>query len=189
MTWRHLRGNLDRRYAQVRAAILERRDQLVTQTEIELLEHQRKRVRQLNDGLRHIADQANRRVVALLDEYSDLAPGGRWRGKRLAMFEAPYLLRPPAVIEQRCATVAEIDALARCALERLKQSYDGLLAHPDAAEAFEKEDLGTIVDRLMRPALPHQTRGRVVTELALIVDDGAKQVPSFPETFPERYPA
>ena len=154
MTWRHLQGNLDRRSAQVGAAILQRRDQLVAQTEIELLEHQRKCVRQLNDGLRHITDQANRRVVALLGEYSDLAFDGRWHGKRLATFEAPYLVRPPAAIEQRRARVAEIDALTQCALVRLKQSYDGLLAHPDATEEFEKEDLGTIVDRLMKPALP-----------------------------------
>jgi hypothetical protein len=149
MTWRHLYENLDRRFAEVQGAIVQRRDELVGQAETELLEHQRKRVRQLNDGLRKITDEANRRVVALLDEYSDLAFGGQWRGKRLAMFEPPYLMKPPLVIEQRRARVAKIDDLTRCAMIRLKQSYKGLLANPDAAEAFEKEDLDAIVNRLM----------------------------------------
>ena len=85
MTWCHLYGALDRRFAQVRAAILERRDQLVAHLERELLEQQRRRVRQLNAGLKNSTDEANRRVVALLDGYSDVAYGGRWQGKRLAV--------------------------------------------------------------------------------------------------------
>jgi hypothetical protein len=149
MTWRHLEGNLNRRFAQVRAAIRQRRDQLVTEAEMALLERQCKRVQQLNNGLHAIADQANRRVVALLDEYSDIAFGGQWRGKRRAAFEAPLLGKPPSITQQRRERVTEIDALIRCTLTRLRQSYDGLLADPDAAEAFEKQDLDAIVDRLM----------------------------------------
>jgi hypothetical protein len=149
MTWRHLEGNLNRRFTQVRAAIQQRRDQLVTEAEMALLERQCKRVQQLNDGLRTIADQANRRVVALLDEYSDIAFGGQWRGKRRAAFEVPFIGKPPSITQQRRERVTEIDALIRGALTRLQQSYDGLLADPDAAEAFEKQDLNAIVDRLM----------------------------------------
>jgi hypothetical protein len=86
MTWRHLHGTVDRRFAQVCAAILQRRDQLVTQLEIELLEYQRRSVRQLNARLANITDEANRRVVDLLDGYSDVAYGGKWQGRRLAVF-------------------------------------------------------------------------------------------------------
>jgi hypothetical protein len=154
MTWRHLHKTLDRRFAQVRAAILQRRDQLVAQLEMELLEHQRRRVRQLNAGLKNITDEANRRVVALLDGYSDIACGGKWQGKRLAVFEKPYLGNPPAIVEQRHARVAEIDALTRWALAKLAKLYDELLPYPDKAEAFEKEPLTAIVDRLMEPPLP-----------------------------------
>ena len=75
-----------------------------------LIEYQRRRVQQLNNGLKSITDQANRRAVALLDEYSDLASGGKWHGKRLAMFETPYLIKPPSILEQRGTKVAEIDA-------------------------------------------------------------------------------
>ena len=152
MTWRHLHGTLDRRFAQVRAAILQRRDQLVAQLEMELLEHQRRRVRQLNAGLKNITDEANRRVVALLDGYSDVAYDGKWQGKRLAVFNAPYLVKPPTIVEQRCALVAEIDALTRWALTKLAKLYDELLPYPDKAEAFEKEALTAIVNRLMEPA-------------------------------------
>ena len=154
MTWCHLHGALDRRCAEVGAAILERRDQLVAQLEMELLEHQRRRVRQFNAGLKNITDEANRRVVALLDGYSDVAYGGKWQGKRLAVFEAPYLGKPPAIAEQRRARVAEIDALTRCALAKLAKLYDELLPYPDKAEAFEKESLSAVVDQLMQPALP-----------------------------------
>lgn len=154
MTWCHLHRTLDRRFAQVRAALLQRRDQLVAQLEVELLEHQRRRVRQLNAGLKNITDEANRRVVALLDGYSDVAYGGKWQGKRLAVFEEPYLVKPPAIVEQRRARVAEIDALTRCALVKLAKLYDELLPYPDKAEAFEKEPLTAIMDRLMEPVLP-----------------------------------
>lgn len=141
MTWRHLHSTLDRRFAQVRAAVLQRRDQLVAQLERELLEHQRRRVRQLNAGLKNITDEANRRVVALLDGYTDVAYGGKWQGKRLAVFEIPYLGKPPAIVEQRHARVAEIDALTRCVLAELVKLYDKLLPYPNKAEASEKEDL------------------------------------------------
>ena len=154
MTWRHLHRSLDRRFAQVRAAVLQRRDQLVAQLEMELLEHQRRRVRQLNAGLKSITNEANRRVVALLDGYSDVAFGGKWQGKRLAVFEIPYPRKPPAIVEQRHARVAEIDALTRCALAKLAKLYDELLPYPDRAEAFEKEPLTAIVDRLMKPPMP-----------------------------------
>jgi len=152
MTWRHLHRTLDRRFAQVRAAILQRRDQLVAQLEMELREHQRRRVRQLNAGLKNITDEANRRVVALLERYSDVAAGGKWQGKRLAVFEEPYLVTPPAIVEQRRDRVAEIDALTRCALAKLAKLYDELLPYPDKAESFEKESLTAIVDRLIEPA-------------------------------------
>jgi len=56
--------------------------------------------------------------------------------------------------------VAEIEVLTRCALIRLAQSYDRLLANPDAAEAFEREDLGAIVDRLMNRRCPPGSRAR-----------------------------
>lgn len=154
MTWRHLHRTLDRRFTQVRAAILQRRDQLVAQLEMELLERQRRRVRQLNAGLKKITDEANRRVVALLDGYSDVAYGGKWQGKRLAAFEKPYLGKPPAIVEQRHARVAEIDALTRRTLAELAKLYDELLPYPDKAEAFEKEPLTAIVDRLMESAVP-----------------------------------
>lgn len=153
MTWRHLQGNLDRRFTQVRDAIQQRREQLAAHAEAELLEYQRRRVQQLNNGLKSITDQANRRAVALLDEYSDLASGGKWHGKRLAMFEAPYLVKPPSILEQRRAKVAEVDALIRCALEKLATLYEELLPYPDKAEVFEKENLDAVVDRLMKPAL------------------------------------
>ena len=69
MTWRHLYRTLDRRFTQVLAAILQHHGQLVAQLEMELLEHQRRRVRQRNAGLKKITDETNRRVVALLDGY------------------------------------------------------------------------------------------------------------------------
>lgn len=154
MTWRHLHGFLDRRFAQVCAAILQRHDQLVAQLEMELLERQRRRVQQLNSGLKNITDEANRRVVALLDEYCDVAVGGKWHGKRRAVFESPYLVKLPSIIDERRARVAEIDALTRCALAKLAKLYEELLPYPDKAEAFEKEPLGAIVDRMMKPVLP-----------------------------------
>ena len=154
MTWRHLQETVDRRFAQVRAAILQRRDQLVAQLEMELLEHQRRRVRQLNARLENITDEANRRVVALLDGYSDVSYGSKSQRKRLPAFEAPYLAKPPVIVAQRRARVVEIDALTRRSLVKLDQLYDELLPYPDKVEALEKEDLCSIVDRLMEPVLP-----------------------------------
>lgn len=149
MTWRHLHGNLDQRFTQVRGAIQQRRELLVAQAEAELLANQRRRVQQLNNGMRRIADQAHRRAVALLDEHCDLASGGKWGGRRLAMFEAPHLAKPPSILKRRRARVAEIDALTRRALAELAKLYDELLPYPDKAEAFENEDLDAVVDRLM----------------------------------------
>jgi hypothetical protein len=62
-------------------------------------------------------------------------------GRRLAVFQAPYLAKPPAIVDERRARVAEIDALTRCVLAELVKLYDKLLPYPDKAEAFEKEDL------------------------------------------------
>jgi hypothetical protein len=44
----------------------------------------------------------------------------------------------PAIVEQRHARVAEIDALTRRTLAELAKLYDELLPYPDKAEALKR---------------------------------------------------
>jgi hypothetical protein len=65
--------------------VQQRRAELIAETEAELLDRcqaESERIEQLNRGLHEITEEANRKAVALLREFDDLAGGGRWKGVR-----------------------------------------------------------------------------------------------------------
>lgn len=78
---RELRAPTQRRLTALRAAAKQRGAELVTETEARL---------------QAITDEANRKIVAVLREFEDLADGGRWPGGRQVIFEAPRFCRPSA---------------------------------------------------------------------------------------------
>ncbi|MGH3573239.1 MAG: hypothetical protein ACRDUW_15620, partial [Pseudonocardiaceae bacterium] len=78
MTDRELRATIRQRFIALRAEVQQRRTELITETEAQLFERYRvenERADELDRGLKEITDEANRKAVALLREFEDLADG------------------------------------------------------------------------------------------------------------------
>lgn len=156
MTDRELRVVIRKRFSALRVAVQQRRDELVAETEAEILaryQAENERVEELNRGLKEITDEANRKAVALLREFEDLAAGGRWKGSRQAMFEVPRSYRINADRTQRHRTLmAEIERRTEQALRVLERQQASLLRAPDRARTLMAKGTPAIVTGLIPPA-------------------------------------
>ena len=157
MTDRELRVAIRKRFGVLRAAVQQRRAELIAETEAELracYQAQSERFEELGRGLKEITDEANRKVVALLREFEDLAEGGRWNGgRRQVMFEVPRIYRVNADRFQRHRTLmAEIDKKTEQALRVLDRQQESLLRAPDRARTMMAKGTPAIVTGLIPPA-------------------------------------
>jgi hypothetical protein len=156
MTDRELRVAIRQRFEALRIAVQQRRAELITETEAELLERcqaESERIEHLNRGLQEIAEEANRKTVALLREFEDLADGGRWQGIRHAMFEIPRVCRVHADRGQRHRTLmADIEKQTELALRVLDRQQASLLRAPDRARTLMAKGVPAIVTGLIPPA-------------------------------------
>jgi hypothetical protein len=156
VTDRELRVAIRKRFNTLRVAVQQRRAELLAETEAELLEKYKvesERVEELNRRLKEITDEANRKAVALLREFEDLAEGGRWKGSRQAMFEVPRVYRVNTDRTQRHRTlVAEIDRKTEQALRVLDRQQASLLRAPDRARSMMAKGTPAIVTGLIPPA-------------------------------------
>jgi hypothetical protein len=158
MTDRELRAAIRQRFIALRVEVQHRRAELVAETEAQLLERYRaenERADELNRGLKEITDEANRKAVALLREFEDLADGGRWRGGRQAVFEVPRIYRV-SVDRTRLhrALIAEIDKQTRQTLRVLYRQQATLLRAPDRARVLMARAIPTAVADLIPPGMP-----------------------------------
>ncbi len=156
MTDRELRVVIRKRFSALRVAVQQRRDELIAETDAEILaryQAENERVEELNRGLRKITDEANRKAVALLREFEDLAAGGRWKGSRHAMFEAPrsYRVNPDRTQRHR-RLIAEIERRTEQALRVLDRQQASLLRAPDRARTLMAKGTPAIVTGLIPPA-------------------------------------
>lgn len=153
MSNRELRATIRERFTALRAAVKQRRDELVAEAEAGALEQfrvEQERVAQLHRRLQEISDEANRAVVALLREYEDLAEGGRWSGGRQAIFEPPRVYRASTHrTRMHRELIAEIDKQVRQALRVLDRQQATLLRAPNLARAFLNRTVPTIVADLV----------------------------------------
>jgi hypothetical protein len=155
MTDRELRVAIRERFDTLRIAVRQRRAELIAETEAELLdryETESRRIDELNRGLKEITEEANRKAVALLREFEDLA-GGRWKGIRQAMFEVPRIGRVSTDYIQRHRTLmADIDRQTEVALRVLDRQQASLLRSPDRARTLMAKGAPAIVTGLIPPA-------------------------------------
>lgn len=155
MTDRELRVAIRERFDTLRIAVRQRRAELIAETEAELLdryETKSRRIDELNRGLKEITEEANRKAVALLREFEDLA-GGRWKGIRQAMFEVPRIGRVSTDYIQRHRTLmADIDRQTEVALRVLDRQQASLLRSPDRARTLMAKGAPAIVTGLIPPA-------------------------------------
>jgi hypothetical protein len=156
MTDRELRVAIRRRFEALRIAVQQRRAELIAETEAELRDrHQAesRRIEELNSRLKEITEEANRRTVALLREFEDLADGGRWKGIREAMFEVPHISRANAGASLRHRTLmADIEKQTDLALRVLDRQQASLLRAPDRARTLMAKGAPAIVTGLIPPA-------------------------------------
>jgi hypothetical protein len=135
MTDRELRVAIRQRFNALRIAVQQRRVELIAETEADLLDRfqaESERAEELNRGLKEITDEANRKAVALLREFEDLAAGGRWKGSRQAMFEVPRIFRVNVDRAQRHrALLTDIENQTNQALRVLDRQQASLLRAPD----------------------------------------------------------
>ncbi len=156
MTDRELRVVIRKRFSALRVAVQQRRDELIAETEAEILaryQAENERVEELNRRLSEITEEANRKAVALLREFEDLAAGGRWKGSRQAMFEVPRSYRVNADRTQRHRTlIAEINRKTDQALRVLDRQQASLLRAPERARTLIARGTPAIVTGLIPPA-------------------------------------
>jgi hypothetical protein len=156
MTDRELRVAIRQRFNALRIAVQQRRAELIAETEAELLDRfqaESERAEELNRGLKEITDEANRKAVALLREFEDLAAGGRWKGSRQAMFEVPRILRVNVDRAQRHrALLTDIENQTNQALRVLDRQQASLLRAPDRARTLMAKGAPAIVTGLIPPA-------------------------------------
>src|SRR4051794_16576246 len=156
MTDRELRVAIRQRFNALRIAVQQRRAELIAETEAELLNRfqaENERVEELNRGLREITDEANRKAVALLREFEDLAAGGRWKGSRQAMFEVPRISRTNVDRAQRHrALMTDIENQTNQALRVLDRQQASLIRAPDRARTLMAKGAPAIVTGLIPPA-------------------------------------
>ncbi|MGH3846138.1 MAG: hypothetical protein ACRDS0_32665 [Pseudonocardiaceae bacterium] len=156
MTDRELRVAIRQRFNALRIAVQQRRTELIAETEAKLLDQYQtecQRFEELNEGLREITDEANRKAVALLREYEDLADGGRWKGSRHAMFEVPRIYRVDVDRTQRHrALMTDIEKQTEQALRVLERQQASLLRAPDRARTLMAKGAPAIVTGLIPPA-------------------------------------
>jgi hypothetical protein len=156
MTDRELRVAIRQRFNALRIAVQQRRAELIAETEAELLDRfqaESERAEELNRGLKEITDEANRKAVALLREFEDLAAGGRWKGSRQAMFEVPRISRVNVDRAQRHrALLTDIENQTNQALRVLDRQQASLLRAPDRARTLMAKGAPAIVTGLIPPA-------------------------------------
>ena len=156
MTDRELRVAIRERFDALRIAVRQRRAELIAETEADLLERckaESERIEQLSRGLHEITEEANRKAVALLREFEDLAGGGRWKGIREAMFEVPRISRVNSDRSQRHRTLmADIEKQTELALRVLDRQQASLLRAPDRARTLMAKGVPAIVTGLIPPA-------------------------------------
>jgi hypothetical protein len=156
MTDRELRVAIRQRFNALRIAVQQRRAELIAETEAELLDRfqaESERAEELNRGLKEITDEANRKAVALLREFEDLAAGGRWKGSRQAMFEVPRISRVNVDRAQRHrALLTDIENQTNQALRVLDRQQASLLRAPDRARTLMAKGAPAIVTGLILPA-------------------------------------
>lgn len=141
---------VDPQLARLHTAISERREALVTQVEIDLLiQHDLDVVaaQRLNQCLKDLTDDVNRRVLTVLSCYPNLAEGGRWH--RRAVFQAPRLVKLPSVGNKRRVLIADIDGRIR----RAHALLDQLWHNQDWKRRFSTQSSTAVVDELMVPVL------------------------------------
>jgi hypothetical protein len=165
MTDRELRAAIRQRFAVLRVEVQRRHAELIAEAEAQLFERCRaesERADELNRGLKEITDEANRKAVALLREFEDLADGGRWRGGRQAVFEAPRIARV-RVDRTRVhrALIAEIDRQTQQTLRVLYRQQATLLRVPEQARTWMDRGVPAIVTGL----IPTARRGEVEAQL------------------------
>jgi hypothetical protein len=155
MTDRELRVAIRQRFNALRIAVQQRRAELIAEAEAELLDRcqaESERVEELNRGLKEITDEANRKTVALLREFEDLADGGRWKGSRQAMFEVPRVSRITVDRTQRHRTLlTDIEKQTEQALRVLDRQQASLLRAPDRARSLMAKGAPAIVTGLIPP--------------------------------------
>ncbi len=165
MTDRELRATIRQRFTALRVEVQQRRTELITETEVQLFERcreQNERGDDLDRGLKEIADEANRKAVALLREFEDLADGGRWKGGRQAMFDVPRIQRSNAGRTRlHRALLAEIDNQTQQALRVLDRQQTTLLRAPDRARTFIARGIPAIVADLLTPARLRDVEARI----------------------------
>lgn len=156
MTDRELRIAIRQRFETLRLAVQQRRAELIAETEAELRDRYHAevgRIEELNQRLKEITEDANRKAVALLREFEDLADGGRWKGIRQAMFEVPRICRVNADGSQRHRTLmADIEKQTEQALRVLDRQQASLLRAPDQARTLMAKGAPAIVTGLIPPA-------------------------------------
>lgn len=156
MTDRELRIAIRQRFETLRLAVQQRRGELIAETEAELRDRYQAevgRIEELNQRLKEITEEANRKAVALLREFEDLADGGRWKGIRQAMFEVPRICRVNADSSQRHRTLmADIEKQTEQALRVLDRQQASLLRAPDQARTLMAKGAPAIVTGLIPPA-------------------------------------
>ena len=156
MTDRELRVAIRQRFETLRIAVQQRRAELIAETEAELRDRyqtESKRLEELNRRLKEITEEANRKAVALLREFEDLAGGGRWKGIREAMFEVPRVNHAGANRSQRHRTlIADIEKQTEQAMRVLDRQQASLLRAPDRARTLMAKNAPAIVTGLIPPA-------------------------------------
>jgi hypothetical protein len=156
MTDRELRVAIRQRFNALRIAVQQRRAELIAETEADLLDRfqaESERAEELNRCLKEITDEANRKAVALLREFEDLAAGGRWKGSRQAMFEVPRIFGVNVDRAQRHrALLTDIENQTNQALRVLDRQQASLLRAPDRARTLMAKGAPAIVTGLIPPA-------------------------------------
>jgi hypothetical protein len=161
MTDRELRVAIRQRFETLRIEVQQRRAELIAETEAELRDRyqtESERLDELNRRLKEITEEANRKAVALLREFEDLAGGGRWKGIREAMFEVPRVNHSGANRSQRHRTLmADIEKQTEQAMRVLDRQQASLLRAPDRARTLMARNAPAIVTGLIPPARLSET--------------------------------
>ena len=155
MTDHELCASIRDRFSALRVAVQKRHTELIAETEADLLNRyqaESERLEELNRRLKGITDEANRKVVALLREFEDLADGGRWKGSRQATFEVPRVYPVNVERTHRHRTlIADIDKQAEKALQVLDRMQASLLRSPDRARTLMAKGAPAVVTGLIPP--------------------------------------
>jgi hypothetical protein len=161
MTDRELRVAIRQRFETLRIEVQQRRAELIAETEAELRDRyqtESERLDELNRRLKELTEEANRKAVALLREFEDLAGGGRWKGIREAMFEVPRVNHSGANRSQRHRTLmADIEKQTEQAMRVLDRQQASLLRAPDRARTLMARNAPAIVTGLIPPARLSET--------------------------------